>query len=244
MLGKFSPNRTLAQTITFAKRLDNLYAAKAELFEGTEAKEYFEKLGEMRNTLVSTTDKNAVASKLDEYDKARDVSFRNIFTALDAYLIFPNDETLSAAAEVSEAVSKFSRSMTSENYANQSSAETRFFAALDKVKAAVETLPYMSALIEKAKTDEAAFEKANTQYTQSAAAGKGEKSATAVKRELIAFLNDELFPYLSALNVMNKRKYDAFLKEIDFELSRISSGKGAKAKTENAQTGSDTKQAQ
>lgn len=232
---RFNLNQTIASTTTFAESIRNLFADKAALFEGTEAADYFDEIAKKRTALISATDKGTIVSTLDSADKNRDVSIRNIFTGLDAYLIFPNEETLAAAAEVAKAVSKFSRAMTSKNYATESAEAAGFFQALDGVTAEVKKLPYMSELIEKAKADEEAFKRINKEYTQSLAASSSDKNATALKRELISYLNDTLFPYLQALNIMNKGKYDSFLKEIDVELKRATQQQQKQPKADSQQ---------
>jgi len=237
---RFPSTATIASTTTFSENIRNLFLDKAALFEGTEVPDFFDTLAKKRAELIATSGKTAVSSSLDEADRIRDVSFRNVFTALDAYLIFPNEETKAAANEIAMLISKFSRSMTSKNYANQSADEERFFKTLDAASETLEKMPYMSELVAQAKADEEAFKKVNKEYTQAVAASSGDKNATVLKRELIAFMNDTLFPYLQAVNLMNKGKYDAFLKEIEVEISRQPKQQQPKAVSQKQQPQADS----
>ena len=138
-------------------------------------------------------------SNLDEADIARDSVIRNLSDALNGYAAIPVPSRKAAAEKLLSVFNKYGKQIITKSYAEESSlieSMLEDFAA-ENLKSDIESLEGISDLIASLRTAQDSFNSSNDAYTN-ASVNKGE-CASSIKKNLIATLNDQLVPYLSAI---------------------------------------------
>ena len=149
--------------------------------------------------LTTAIKSDKVTSALDEADIARDEAVRNLSDALNGYTALPIPEKKAAAQNLLAIFQKYGKSITTKNYAEESSLIESLledFSAAN-AKANVETLEGVGEIIKSLRSAQDSFNKANDEFTH-ASVTKGQ-SASSVKKPLLEVLNTRLVPYLSAV---------------------------------------------
>lgn len=149
--------------------------------------------------LTTAIKSDKVTSSLDEADIARDEAVRSLSDALNGYAALPIPEKKAAAQNLLAIFQKYGKSITTKNYAEESSLIESLLEDLSAAdaKANVETLEGVGEIIKNLRSAQDNFNKANDEFTH-ASVTKGQ-SASSVKKPLLEVLNTRLVPYLSAV---------------------------------------------
>lgn len=167
--------------------------------------------------LTEAIRRDAVSSTLEEADARRDEAVRRLGTLVEGYTAIPFAQQQKAAEALKAAFDKYGRKIAGESYANESSLIESMLEDFAARTAEMEALSGVPELVQALRGAQDAFNTANDEYV-AAKAGKGE-SATAVKKELAAALNDRLVPYLTALASLETHK--AFAVQAEAEVRKL-----------------------
>ena len=182
------------------------------------------------NFLSTYSNISIINSTLDEADVKRDEIIRSLGTLLNGYAVIPIAEKKAAAEKLLAVFDKY-KGITAESYANESS----FIESMLKDYAASELADSIKALdgvgsyISDLRTAQDEFNKANDEFTASNV-NKNE-SASALKKPLLAAINDKLVAYLTAMNLVNAAVYGDFVSKAESEIEKMNASVAKRGKT-------------
>ena len=78
---------------------------------------------------------------------------------------------------------------------------------------------------------EDAFKAQNLRNTQTAVAAAGQKSATELRKEILALINDKIAPYLNIMQQVSTSALGTFAQEMEKEISRANAATTARKKS-------------
>ena len=193
-----------------AKNPDGMIAKDANLAAMVaEVEDYSAKI-----TTAIKADK--VSTSLEEADSKRDEVIRQLGTLLAGYGVIPIPAKQEAAQKLSAVYDKYGKAIVNEPYARESSLIESMLEDFGKAEPAdaVKALDGVGDLILSLRTAQDEFNKANDSAT-AAATSKGE-SAYAIKKPLLAAINEKLVPYLTALGALPD--YKDFVSKVENEI--------------------------
>ena len=172
---------------------------------------------------------------LDEADSKRDTLISQLFTLLAGYGAIPIAEKKAAADKLLVVSTKY-KGIANESYARESSLIESMLEDFGKAELAdaVKALDGVGDLLSGLRAAQDEFNKANDSAT-AAATSKGE-SAYAIKKPLLASINEKLVPYLTALGALPD--YKDFVAKCDAEITKANASvakKKAGATTETSE---------
>ena len=162
--------------------------------------------------------RDKVYSGLEEADTARDEVLKRIDTTLNGFAALPVAEIASAATVLLTDWKKYGLSIIAEAYEKESSLIESFLADASKRTAEIKVLPGFQTLIDDLRAKEDDF-KAKTAIFVKAKA-EGTKSATAIKKELVTFINSCLIPYTEAMSFIKPELVKDFASELEVRITR------------------------
>lgn len=203
-MNKAKTSLRVAELDTLSDVLVRLYKdyssdANGTMAEDANLKAVMTDVESLSAALTTAIKSDKVTSSLDEADIARDEAVKNLSDALNGYAALPIPEKKAAAQNLLAIFQKYGKSITTKNYAEESSLIESLledFSAED-AKANVETLEGVGEIIKNLRSAQDSFNKANDEFTH-ASVTKGQ-SASSVKKPLLEVLNTRLVPYLSAV---------------------------------------------
>ena len=169
--------------------------------------------------ITTAIKKDKVSTSLEAADNKRDEIIRQLRTLLAGYGAIPLADKKASADRLLAVYNKYGKSIVNEAYARESSlieSMLEDFAA-DSLADAIAMLEGVGDLIASLRAAQDDFNAANDAAT-AAIAEKGE-SAYAIKKPLLAAINDKLVPYITAMSAVNA-EYADFGNKADVEISK------------------------
>ncbi|MDE7141081.1 MAG: hypothetical protein K2O09_10080 [Treponemataceae bacterium] len=160
-----------------------------------------------------------VSRSLEDADSKRDEAIRSLGTLLAGYGAIPIAAKKAAAEKLLATYDKYGKSIVSETYARESSlieSMLEDFTA-ESLADAIKSLDGVADLIASLRAAQDEFNAANDTAT-AALTEKGE-SAYAIKKPLLAAINEKLVPYLTAMAAVSA-EYADFAAKADVEVSK------------------------
>ena len=216
---KISTNSTIKDTAFFSKNMGSLYTDRKASLKNEKLDNLFGDLETKRVKLGELTSKESNSASLDKADSECDTQIRLLFTYTEGLCASPFAEEAAQSEKINAVLKTFGRAITGERYAVQYSKTDDMLKRLDALSAEIEALRGMKERIEGVRNAAEAFSALAKTTTQTSAAAT-EKAAYLVKKEIIALVNNDILPYLSALSVIEEEKYKPFLAEIEKEIER------------------------
>ena len=182
-----------------------------------------------RITIAIKTDK--IASTLDEADVKRDEIIRSLGTLLNGYAVIPIAEKKTAAEKLLAVFDKY-KGITGESYANESSFIESMLKDYEASELAdsIKALDGVGSYITDLRAAQDSFNKANDEFT--AYNVNKSESATALKKPLLAAINDKFVAYLTAMNLVNKAVYGDFVSKAEAEIEKMNNSVAKRGKSE------------
>ena len=155
-------------------------------------------------------------SVLEEKDEVRDDDVRAVHYLTLGFMHHPDPAVKAAAGEVEKVFDNYGLSITGESYATESSLINSLLADLAKPKlqdaiALLSGLTEIIAALQAAQTD---FEETRIAYEEEKAKEGTLENATAIKKEVVAIINDKLVVYLRAMIQVDEATYGNFARTI------------------------------
>ena len=150
-------------------------------------------------------------SVLEEKDEVRTVHYLTM-----GFLHHPDPAVKAAAEAVEKVFDNYGLSITSESYATESSLINSLLADLAKPKllAAIALLSGLTEIIATLQAAQTNFEETRIAYEEEKAKEGTLENATAIKKEVVAIINDQLVVYLRAMIQVNEPTYGNFARTI------------------------------
>ena len=176
-----------------------------------------------------------VSSGLGEADAARDEASAALFSLVNAYAVFPLAETREKGLLV-KAVTDNYTGITKQKYAVQSAWTESLLKdlAAESLADAIAALPGLTQQIAALAAAEADFKEKNAGAVDVKA--ESSSSATDIRKELLACINDKLIPYLNVVALVDEATYGDFAQKIAIEADRANASIARRAKSSSTAT--------
>lgn len=174
------------------------------------------------NALISSMNRTKSASSLVEKDSARDEALSALIDMAKAYTLLGTASQKQTAVKVCALLDKY-KGIAHLNNATESAKIASLLEDLDKEgnKEAVEALPNLAEAVAAVRAAEADF-LASVKAQEDEKLGLGD-NASAVKKRLIALLNDKLIPYLNIASELFAENYGAFAEQVALAVNKSNS---------------------
>lgn len=205
---------------TFLSTLLRLYAADEALCKDTFMASTMAELAPLSRQFTEAVKRERTGS-LAEADRARDAVILDLGTLAEGYTAIPFEAQKTAALAVKAVFDKYGKRIVSESYATESSLIESLLIDLSAPELAgmIAQLPGIAELIAALRRAQDDFNVAKDQQTERAASDDA-PSATSLRKNLIAKVNDRLIPYLNAMAIANEAVFGAFIKQVEVEIGR------------------------
>ena len=177
--------------------------------------------------ITTAINKDKLSTSLEEADAKRDELIRQLGTLLIGYGAIPIADKKAAAEKLLATYEKYGKSITQESYARESSLIESMLEdfANAMLADAIKALNGVADLLAALRTAQDDFNAANDTAT-AALTAKGE-SAYALKKPLLAAINEKLVPYVTAMSAIQP-EYADFAAKADVEISKANASVGKK----------------
>ncbi len=155
-------------------------------------------------------------SVLEEKDEVRDDNVRAVHYLTLGFMHHPDPAVKAAAEKVEKVFDNYGLSITGESYATESSLVNSLLADLAKPKlqAAIALLSGLTEIIAALQAAQTDFEETRIAYEEEKAKEGTLENATAIKKEVVAIINDQLVVYLRAMIQVDEPTYGNFARTI------------------------------
>ena len=174
----------------------------------------FTALNAKKANMTEAIEHSKAESDLEERDGERDFIIQGIASAIQSSAFSFDPDVKSANYTLSPIFGKYGLAMIGKAYDIESSLIKAFLQDVSTEQAtnAIAVIPYLSDLIERLKNAQEAFDEAQTVWSK--AKSTDCESATAIKKQLLDIINDQLVNYLTVMATINP-SYEALAKHID-----------------------------
>ncbi|WP_321344214.1 DUF6261 family protein [uncultured Draconibacterium sp.] len=179
-------------------RTINTSFQQSGLTEDITLAEIFTRLVTANDELGVAIDRSKAESILADKDDVRDEAVRAVGYLVQGYLYFPSQEVREAAAAVKKVFDKYGFEVIKESYVVESSHIVSMLGDLaDRaLSASIALLPGVSDNIANLQAAEEDFENTRAQFAEEEAEESTQPTATALKKNVVAIINDDLVQFL------------------------------------------------
>ena len=196
------------------------------------------KISAVNTSLIEALRRLKVYSQLAEKDDVRDMSVKALFKLVEGYVYIPVAEMKEAALVVENVLEQYGLGIQSEDYAAESAdiesllndlARPDVVAAITNLKGVAETI----AILEAAQKD---FENLVLQQAEGESVKKDLASASKLKKEAVAEINNDLVSYMNTMAKVSPATYEATAKTIAELIGKNNELVKRRRKTDEADT--------
>lgn len=236
---KLSSSIKTTEITPFGKALVSLYAARESLSSDSHLKIVMEEIASLSESLVEAVNRGSESMSLESVDAERDRLVKNLGAILAGYAAMPFEEECLFAQSLLSVYDKYGVKIIYKPNAEESTYIDSMLKDYDDEKYAqgIEALRGVKETLSLLKEAESAFKKANQNLVTKTAEknSSGKKSATELKKMLVACVNEKLLPYLSAIRLVSPEAYSAFVQEVEVEVTRANKAVSARSKKSGEQ---------
>lgn len=155
-------------------------------------------------------------SVLEEKDEVRDAALRSVFFMVQGMMYHPDPAVKAAAETVNKVLDHYGMSILVESYAIESSLIGSLLGDLAKpeVQTAIAALSGLAELVAALQAAQDDFEAARIAYEEEKGQETTQVNATALKREVVGIINNQLVVYLRAMAQVNDAVYGPFARTL------------------------------
>jgi len=178
-------------------------------------------LGKIENyqqSLNAAIKRDKVYSGLDEADRARDEVLKRIDATLNGLVSLPVPEISSSAEKLLNVWKKYTLSIIAESYEKESSLIESFYADALNLTSDIKALPGFDLLLIDLRAKEDDFKEKSNAYLKNRASEI--KTATAIKKELVTFMNSCFLPYLEAMQIIKPDAFKSLVSELEILINK------------------------
>lgn len=216
---KVKQNIRITEADTVSDALVRIYKAAGAVAKDAALATIMGEVETLSAKITTAIKADKVSRSLEDADAKRDDVIRSLGTLLSGYGAIPIVEKKAAAGKLLAVYDKYGKSIVGESYARESSlieSMLEDFSA-DALSYAIKSLDGVADLIASLRAAQDEFNAANDTAT-AALTAKGE-SAYAVKKPLLAAINEKLVPYLTAMAAVSTDYADLAAKA-DVEIAK------------------------
>lgn len=235
---KVNPNVRITVADTISDTLIRIYkeacAASPDgaLSKDTALSEMAAEIETLSADLTTAIKATKISTSLEDADAKRDELVRQLGTLLSGYAVIPVAEKKAAAVSLLSVYDKYGKAIVNEAYARESSLIESLLEdfAEESLSSAVSALDGVSDTLTSLRTAQDEFNAANDSAT-AALSEKGE-SAYAIKKTVLASINEKLVPYITAMSALNS-EYASYSAKADIEIAKANASASKKKSSES-----------
>ena len=169
----------------------------------------FNEIEPLNISLEKAINQEKAISDLEVKDEIRDGLVQNIYYTIKGFLHSPLASFKNAAEAVDAIFSRYGLEIINQSYSVESgfvkSMLSEFSGA--EIQTSIDALPGLRDLINSLITAQTDFETARVAYDKASASDKSKESATEIKKQVLASVNDKLVAYLKIMSIMDESTY-------------------------------------
>lgn len=175
-----------------------------------------EKISAINTSLIEALKRLKVYSQMAEKDHVRDMAIRALFKLIEGYTHIPIVEMKEAALLVEDVLEQYGLNIQNEDYAQESANIESLLNDLSKadIAVAIAKLQGVAETVSVLNTAQKDFENVALQQAEGESTKKDLDSASKLKKESIAEINDNLVGYMNTMAKVNPATYEATAKTI------------------------------
>ena len=219
-INKFSTNLRALEIATRVRTIYEHFSARKTAIDDERLASSMESAKASADEVITLSDSSRMVSELDDLDNARDKAVHALFLAAEFHESCPIASSNEAIKPIRTILDNHGKTLISERYSVESGKINSLLKDLSssELEKAVSSLFGLKECIEDLREKQAAFEAADVKFSANVAANKGKKNSTALKRELVAFVNENVVNYLNFMQKIDGSKYEDFAKEVEEEV--------------------------
>lgn len=219
-INKFNQNLRALEIATRVRTIYEHFSARKTAIDDERLSSAMEEAKQKADEVIRLSDSSREVSELDELDSARDKAVQNLFLAAEFHENCPIAASNEGIKPIRAILDNHGKSLVTLRYSLESGKINSLLKDLSspELEKAISSLFGVKECIEDLKEKQAAFEAADVKYSASVASNKGKKNSTVMKKELIAFANENVVAYVNFMQKMDSAKYEDFAKEVEEEV--------------------------
>ena len=245
---KVATNAKISSIATFCQDCGTIYERFPQFAEDEYLKPRFAHLKSRTSDLIILMKSARNSFGLSESDKARETAFRAAEQGIKGYLVLPFEEKKEAARFFSEIFTRHgSTKVLAQKYIDTSALidSIEKDCSSDEAKAYLEKLDGLDVLFSALFQANRDFKAKFVDKESDTGLKKSAESATSVKKELVAYCNTQILPYIDAMRLSFPDKYAEFAKAIEGAVKTVNASvpKKTKASSKEAETEKNSSEA-
>lgn len=232
-ISKASTGLQNAEVNTLSKALCELYKANGAASQDTTLAGFFGELEALYEATTEAVNRAKEPAGLDVADARRDAALRAVGKVLEGYAANALESLSAHAAPLLAVFEGYGYKAVRANLATESTLIDSFRKDLsaEGMRGHIEALPGMEETLAALWEAEDAFKAQNLRNTQTAVATADQKSATELRKEILALINDKIAPYLNIMQQVSAATLGTFAQEMEKEISRANASVAARKKS-------------
>ncbi|MFV0291580.1 MAG: DUF6261 family protein [Mangrovibacterium sp.] len=217
-----SANARINEVGGTAENILNIYSSFTTISDETLVT-IFSQLREQVDLFIIAIERNKVYSDLDLFDKARDESYRALYTYLHGCSKLPLlTANAQSATKLMTVFEKYGLGLVRLSYTEQTAQIESLQEELSSSENAtlINDVTHLSGMVSNLKNAQLDFKNAYVNYVSKISAYKEGASASELMPMVVSIINDKLLVYLSAMAKMKPEVYDLLFREITIEIER------------------------
>ena len=209
-LSKLNYSIRTAETVTLLKNIIVQYELE-DWSSDSYLTGIFDQLKPVSENLTEALNRIKAESDLEEKDDVRDSKVRALYYMVLGFLHNPDDSIKTASQNINSVIDNYGIDIVNQNYSAESGMIDSLLNDLSKteVQSSISALPGLSQIITELQDAQSAFAQAQFQFESEKGKEKSELTASQIKREILAIINDKLVVYLRAMVNVDSSKYGA-----------------------------------
>lgn len=190
--------------------------------EDANLQDIMDELKVKNNQLSVAMEQTRQLSAMENYDGERDHAYRSAFNYLRGCTFLPSGLSGDAARALFPTFQKYGMGIVSLAYDEQTGQLNSLFEELksEANQKHIAAISSMDTLLEILTTAQAEFVQAYSDYATKVGSLKAQQTATEIKWELLAILNEKLVMYMRAMSKIGSNKYQAFAQELSLFINK------------------------
>lgn len=220
VLNKVIRTSRTTEVDALSMRIINLYKEE-NVSEDSHLEKILASLTVQSARLTTAINSDLAKSELEQKDEVRDSKIRAIHYLILGSLHHPALAVTNAAEKVDKVFEKYGLSIIEQSYASETSLTESILEefAAPELEASIAAISGLEGIIQNLRAAQTSFEQTNTKYEQDKAKQGSKDNASAVKKEVIATINNQLVTYLRAMIQVDEPKYGALTRSMAATIS-------------------------
>lgn len=228
---KIKSNIRVAELDSFSDGVIRLYKADKNVAKDAYLKNVMAEIEDLSDRITSAIKSDRIISTLKSMDDSRNEIIRSLGLLLNGYSVLHDENKKNAAVSLLSIHNKY-KGIVQDNYSAKSSLIESMLGDFNNpsLQETILLLDEVALFISDLRAAQDKFNQSSDEYTK-AIVLKGE-SASAVRKLLIAIINDKFIPYLNAMSLSNEAVFGDFISNLETMIEKTNQSVTRRSKSD------------